>query len=664
MSYNGSGTFNINSTGQPVVTGTVISSTAFNALTADLATGLSTALTKDGQTTPTANIPMGAFKITGLGDGTAGTDAVTLSQLQNSASSYLSVSGTDTIAATLSPALTAYATGQIFTFVPANTNTSATTINISSLGAKSITKSGSTALVAGDLVVNRIALIEYDGTQFQLLNPNAPNAGSFTSITDSGNLTFTGTGNRITGDFSNATLANRVAIQTSTVNGNTGIFVLPNGTATTANIQLSNNSDPTNASVATLGAVSTTEIRLTSGIQGTGTYLPMTFYTGGSERVRIDTSGNVFVAGTSAPVLGYEKFGVYGSAGIKTSSATALGVWNTTSSGMIGFYTGAGTPAGSISASGADLSIAGGGALSLGAAGANVMTFSTNSSERMRIDTSGNVGIATTTPYSQLDVYSAIVSPTTGEATGVGSIRITNNASALSSASGLEFKIAGDSNGYGVKIQTISSGGAQLVFANRQGSATWTERMRIDSSGNVGIGTSSPSSKLHVYTSSAAQINGLIQNSVSYLNYGVFADGNNYVYSGTATNLLLGTNNTERMRIDANGKITDQYGNIRAVPQSGAAKTASYTLVTTDVGQYIQISTSGAIVIPNSTFAAGDVISVFNNTSANATITCSTTNAYIAGIDTNKTSVTLATRGVATILFITSTLCVISGNVS
>jgi len=57
MSYNGSGTFQINTTGQPVVTGTVISATAFNSLTADLATGLSTAITKDGQTTTTARIP-------------------------------------------------------------------------------------------------------------------------------------------------------------------------------------------------------------------------------------------------------------------------------------------------------------------------------------------------------------------------------------------------------------------------------------------------------------------------------------------------------------------------------------------------------------------------------------------------------------------------------
>ena len=76
MSFNGSGTFLINSAGQPVVTNTIISSTAFNALTADLATGLSTCLTKDGQTTPTANIPLGGFKLTGVGAATLLGDAL------------------------------------------------------------------------------------------------------------------------------------------------------------------------------------------------------------------------------------------------------------------------------------------------------------------------------------------------------------------------------------------------------------------------------------------------------------------------------------------------------------------------------------------------------------------------------------------------------------
>lgn len=101
----------------------------------------------------------------------------------------------------------------------------------------------------------------------------------------------------------------------------------------------------------------------------------------------------------------------------------------------------------------------------------------------------------------------------------------------------------------------------------------------------------------------------------------------------------------------------------RNVPPVGT-KTGSYTLAVGDIGKYVQVGSGGSITIPNSTFSEGDAISVFNNTSSGVTITCSTTNAYIAGTDTNKSSVTLATRGVATILFISSTLCVIAGNVS
>jgi hypothetical protein len=177
MSFNGSGTFVINSTGQPVVTGTVISSTAFNALTADLATGLSTTLTKDGQTTPTANIPMGTFKFTGLGVGSAATDSANISQVQSSFGSFLTVSGTDTITATVSPSLTAYAVGQSFKFLPAATNTGATTINISALGAKSIVKNGTTPLSAGDLVSGSMTQIVYDGTNFQLIGASGLTAG-------------------------------------------------------------------------------------------------------------------------------------------------------------------------------------------------------------------------------------------------------------------------------------------------------------------------------------------------------------------------------------------------------------------------------------------------------------------------------------------------------
>jgi uncharacterized phosphosugar-binding protein len=126
----------------------------------------------------------------------------------------------------------------------------------------------------------------------------------------------------------------------------------------------------------------------------------------------------------------------------------------------------------------------------------------------------------------------------------------------------------------------------------------------------------------------------------------------------TAPTASFGTNTTQvatTAYADARG-----FKNIPAV----GTKTSSYTLATGDVGKYVQLGTSGAIVIPNSTFAEGDAIVLFNNTTGNITITCSTTSAYIAGTDASKASVTLATRGVANIFFISGTVCVITGNVS
>ncbi len=102
----------------------------------------------------------------------------------------------------------------------------------------------------------------------------------------------------------------------------------------------------------------------------------------------------------------------------------------------------------------------------------------------------------------------------------------------------------------------------------------------------------------------------------------------------------------------------------RNVPQSGSDKTTSYTLATTDIGEFVGVGSGGSITIPNSTFAAGDIVSIFNNTTGNITITCSITTAYIAGTDTDKATMTLATRGVATILFISGTVCVVTGNVT
>ncbi len=101
----------------------------------------------------------------------------------------------------------------------------------------------------------------------------------------------------------------------------------------------------------------------------------------------------------------------------------------------------------------------------------------------------------------------------------------------------------------------------------------------------------------------------------------------------------------------------------RNAPPVGT-QTGSYSLGTADIGKYVQIGSGGSVTIPDATFSEGDVVALFNNTSGNVTITCSITTAYIAGTDSDKATMTLATRGVATVLFISGTVCVVSGNVS
>ena len=102
----------------------------------------------------------------------------------------------------------------------------------------------------------------------------------------------------------------------------------------------------------------------------------------------------------------------------------------------------------------------------------------------------------------------------------------------------------------------------------------------------------------------------------------------------------------------------------RNIPNSGA-KTASYTLVAGDVGKFIELGTGGTVVVPASVFAAGDAISIFNNTGASISCTCSAiTDFYKGGTDTDISTFSVTTRGVATILFITTTRAVVTGNLA
>jgi hypothetical protein len=145
---------------------------------------------------------------------------------------------------------------------------------------------------------------------------------------------------------------------------------------------------------------------------------------------------------------------------------------------------------------------------------------------------------------------------------------------------------------------------------------------------------------------------------------GLTVTGTTVAADGTDTNIDITLTPQGSGVVTTAATYSDGGGKLRAIPQSGSAKTASYTLAVGDVGKFIEVGASGSITIPDATFAAGDVISIFNNTSGDITITCTITTAYIAGVDTDEAAVDLATRGICTILFISGTVCVISGNVS
>lgn len=175
MPFNGSGSYSApSSSWNPAVGGTTISSTDWNSLLTDLETALSTVITKDGQTTITANLPMSGFKHTGVntGSGSASRSEYTAAAVvQDGAVTWCSTAGGPANALTLapSPAIAAYAAGQKFRFIAgASANSAAATVAISGLTAKAIQNLGQ-PLQGGEILASKMYEITYDGTAFQLM---------------------------------------------------------------------------------------------------------------------------------------------------------------------------------------------------------------------------------------------------------------------------------------------------------------------------------------------------------------------------------------------------------------------------------------------------------------------------------------------------------------
>jgi len=444
MAYNGSGTFLINTAGQPVVAGTVISSTTFNALTADLATGLSTVITKDGQTTVTANIPMASFKFTGLGVGSAAGDSANLSQVQSTVTKLLtSVSGTDTITAVGAPVVAAYAAGQMFYFVATGDNTTSVTINIDGLGAKAVTRDGSVALVAGDIKSGEVVVVVYDGTRFQVVS----------QLNSAGNAT-----------FANVSITSALNVG--------GVATFSAGTAAAPSIT-------------------------TTGDTNTGLFFPaadtIAFTEGGAESMRIDSSGNVGI-GTASPAVKLESAGTSNGATLELLRLNNVGSGANTQAqiNFIAATASYGTITGGFGASAPQMTF------NLPNATAGNFVWQITSTERMRLDTSGNLGIGTTSPGVKLDVQVAFNTE--------GTIRLTSpidGSTATPRASSFSFR-SGSGTVETARIASFNRfanvNGGDLVFSTADTSNVLQTRATLDSSGNLGLGTTSPGFRLDVAT--------------------------------------------------------------------------------------------------------------------------------------------------------------------
>jgi hypothetical protein len=174
MAFDGSGTFNrIYDWTDDAGNGINITASRFDTEMDGMATGLSTCITKDGQTTITANLPMATYRHTGVGNGAARDDYLAVGQMQDDAVVWCGTAGGtgDVITLNTSPVTTAHTAGQRFVFIASAANTGATTVNPNTVGAKNVTKFGATALAANDILAAMVGVVEYDGTQYQLLNP-------------------------------------------------------------------------------------------------------------------------------------------------------------------------------------------------------------------------------------------------------------------------------------------------------------------------------------------------------------------------------------------------------------------------------------------------------------------------------------------------------------
>ena len=211
--------------------GTKILATRHDTHDQDLADGINSTLEKSGSNAATGDLDIGSNRITLTADGTATQDVATINQLQNNAPAF---QATDTGTANayviaLSPAVTAYAAGQAFTFKAANASTTASTLNVNTIGTKAIKKLNDQDIASGDIESGSIVSVVYDGTSFQMTSQLASSAttspgGSNTQVQYNSSGAFAGSAN-LTFDTSTLTVTGTSSLDGAVTVNDTGADV-------------------------------------------------------------------------------------------------------------------------------------------------------------------------------------------------------------------------------------------------------------------------------------------------------------------------------------------------------------------------------------------------------------------------------------------------------
>jgi hypothetical protein len=285
----------------------------------------------------------------------------------------------------------------------------------------------------------------------------------------------------------------------------------------------------------------------------------------------------------------------------------------------------------------------------------NTASTASTPSERMRITSAGRLGIGTSSPSTRLELQGS---------ESVLSVKVTNTNTAAQSASQLTADTAAL---YSAAFGSTAGG---TTWAGLTGSSQTV--IEAQNSTSFVIGAFNNSAPI-VFAQGRAEV-ARFDTVGNVLVGGTAARGTTVgtahldLFNGTAPAGTL-TNGVSLYSASGDLKFMDAAGNAysvgyRNIPKSGATKTTSYTLATADVGELIEVGSSGSIVVPDATFSTGDAVVIFNNTSGAITLTMSITTAYIGGTDADKATISLATRGICNILFISGTVCVVTGNVT